>query len=236
MNAAIHANLSCKRADTTSQKDFDWFYKIHDFMDCSKEVESSNLHRVLTHHLFFIKRVVIPIFGHSYICENNKVINIKDDMEQNHVVADFRGKFLPSLTDYVSLISEDPMDEEVFNTFQEENSEYFDKNHDIRDFMLAPLSNTGIISSLWITHNTWMVGEILPKVFPNSIGQLEIRDHKAYSPSIMFNRMKYADWVQNGAGFPPSFNKIESYRKEKVKINENVSYDGSFRHMDVRLD
>lgn len=237
MNAEIHAKLSIKKISNPTKEDYDFFYKLHDFMDCSKEVESSNLHRCLTHHLWFIKRVVIPIFGASFKASDDRFINLKDDMESNHIVADFRNKFLPTLTDYISLIKSESSDEEVFNEFQKEHKQFFNSNPLVKEFMLSPLSNTGILSSLWLTHNTWMVGEILPRVFPNIVGSLEIRDWKAYSPSIMFNRMRYEDWVQNGAGFPPSFSKIKTYREEKTRQFDKVVYDGSLtKRMDTRLD
>lgn len=213
MNSVTHAKLSCKAARTESEKDFAFFEKLHSFMDCSKEVESSNLHRALTHHLFFVKRVVIPIFGHSYICENKKVVNLKDDLEQNHLLADFRNKFIPTLSDYCDLISDDQSDLELFGSFRHENPNLFE-DIEIHDLLLAPYYNTGQVKSLWVTHNTWFIGEMLPKIFSGI--SITVKDYKHMAPSIMFNRMKYADWVQNGMGMPPSFKKIQERRDEKA--------------------
>lgn len=213
MNAAVHAKLSCSRAKTESQKDFDFFYKVHDFMDCSKEVESSNLHRCLTHHLAWVKRIVIPIFGHSYTCENGAVVNLKDDMETNHILADFSNKFIPTLTDYASLIKDDDGDKRLFLGFH--NRLNLDQNSELFNLLMSPYYNTGMTKSLWITHNSWFCGEILPKLgFASALNNFVPHGGwEAFSPSIMFNRMRYDNWVQNGNGYPPSFEKIKDRRE-----------------------
>lgn len=225
MNAEFHARLSTKAAKTESQKDFDFFYKIHDFIDSSKELEASNLHRTLTHHLWFVKRVIIPIFGHTYICENGKSINIKDDQEKYHLLSDFSNKFIPSLSDYVDLIKDDKTDEERFKDFQKENNEFFDLNPEIKELMLSPLSNTGQIKSLWITHNSWFVGQILPMLYKNI--KFNIKNYSQFAPSIMFNRMRFDNWIQNELDFPPSFLKIKEYRERKIVKFRDTVLDGS---------
>lgn len=226
MNASVHAELSCKRAGTKSQVDFDFFYKIHDFMDSSKEIESSNLHRFIFHHIFGIKRFVIPIFGHSYTCENGKVINIKDDLE-NHLYEDNRFKFVASLDDYVSLIKEDEKDEEIFASFYKENVDLFSRK-EVKNLMFAPLYNTNKIKSLWLTHNSWFLNEVLIKIFKEKNFK-EFKCEKM-APSIVFNRMIHEEWINNGkSGFPPSFAKI----METNKTNMKVIFDGSPKPKDL---
>lgn len=213
MNASIHAKLSCRSAGTEHPQDFDWFYKIHDFCDSSKEVESSNRHRVFFHSLWAIKRVIIPIFGHTYkTVGGNREINIKDDMEQNHIVADFRGKFLPSLTDYFLHVEDAADDVQRFKDFRSDNQKLIDETPGLEELLMSPLANTGLLKSLWLTHNSWFLGEILPKITPCG-RTLEFRNYKENSPSILFSRMEYVDWMQNGKGIPKSWEKIESYRK-----------------------
>lgn len=213
MNAAVHAELSCKFAKTKSDKDFKFFYSVHDFIDSSKEVESSNLHRAALHHLWGLKRVIVPIFGHTYICENGTKVNLKDDLEKSHLLADNKNKFIAAISDYVSLISPDSGDQELFTEFQRENHEFFIKNTEIEELMMSPLANTGMISSLFITHNSWFIGSILPIIFPN----VKIKIKNSLSPSIFFNRMRMDSWVNNGAGTPPSSIKILEYRKSQHK-------------------
>jgi len=215
MNAVIHAQASMKAINSKDDKDFQFFLKLHDFMDCSKELESSNLHRFLTHHLFFVKRVVIPIFGHNYVAASGRNVNIKDSMEQEHILLDFRNKFLPSLSDYVVLIKDDSSDEQTFKSFQDENKEFFESNPEIQELMLAPLANTGMVKSLWLTHNSWFIGEILPKIYKNI--KIKIKNYDKFSPSIPFNRMRFEGWIQNGLDFPPSSVKIKEYRDNRVK-------------------
>jgi len=214
MNAAIHAQISCRAAKTDNEEDRHHFYLTHDFMDCSKEVEASSLHRALSHHLWFIKRVAIPIFGHTYVCKGGekKRVNTKDDLEQNHCIADFRGQFLPNLSDYINLIEKDSTDEERFKSFEAQNPDLF-ANPEIKELLLSPLANTGMIESLWLTKNSWFIGGILPKIFPDV--KIKLKDAREFSPSIFFNRMKFADWVDNGKGYPPSAAKILEYRNSK---------------------
>lgn len=43
MNAAVHANISARKYKTEDKSDWDFFYKLHDFMDCSKEICATQL-------------------------------------------------------------------------------------------------------------------------------------------------------------------------------------------------
>jgi hypothetical protein len=221
MNAEIHAKLSCKGVDSTSESDFDFFYKIHDFFDCSKEVEPSNKHRIFLHSMWAVKRIIIPIFGRSYTCSNGKVVNIKDDCEQNHLLADFKFKFIPTLQDYFSLVEDDEKDAMRFINFKVCNFQLFNRD-DVRELMYSPLAITGNIKSLWLTHNSWFIGEILPKIFKT---EFKIKNYSDISPSILFNRMKYDDWLQNGQSYPPSFSEINKYRKQIHEQRRNKEQD-----------
>lgn len=226
MNATKHAELSLKHWKIDGQKDFDFFYLLHDEMDRSKELESSNLHRSITHSIFWIKRVIIPVFGATYTAENGRVINLKDDLEKNHLLADFRNKFIPSLSDYISLCRDDAGDAMLFENFREENKELFE-NPEVAELLYSPLANTGKIKSLFVTHNSWFLSEILPRIFPNI--EFKIKDW-SISPSVFFNRMTWADWIDNGRkGYPPSFQKLRNKKGENV-----VFFDGSKLPPDFR--
>jgi hypothetical protein len=213
MNATIHSELSVKRRGGEISD----FYHLHDFMDCSKEVESSNKHRFLTHTMFFIKEIMIPIYGNS-IKIGNKSINMKDMLEQDHVAADYAGKFIPTLSDFTDEIDDHNDDEQLIKDFQSDNSYFFNEHAEIQRLMLMPLHITGKIKGLYVTHNSWFVGHILPRVFPNI--KIEIKNYNI-NCSIFFNRMNYKNWMQNGNGFPPSFEKIESTKKTRIiKLND----------------
>jgi len=99
MTPIIHAQNSIKRFGG-NEVDFEKYLKIHEKMDCSKAYFSDNRHRVLTHHFFWINEVMIPIFGSYITLENEKKVSIKDICEQ-HILEDFRMKFIPTIQDYL---------------------------------------------------------------------------------------------------------------------------------------
>lgn len=219
MNAAIHANISAKKWETNDKSDWDHFYKLHDFMDWSKEVIADNRQRLLSHHLWYVKRAAIPIFGHSYQLKGiNKIYNTKDDMESSHIVADFHGKFLPSLSDYFDLVEDSPDDEQRFKDFREDNKGLFAEYPNLEELFLSPLYATGWVKSLWMTHNSWFLGTILPLIPEYGKIAREIRSYRENSPTILFNRMRYEDWVQNGNGCPPSYAKVFEHREKKRAV------------------
>lgn len=223
MNAVIHANISAKRWKTEDKADWDLFYKLHDFMDLSKEVESSSVHRILTHHMWWVKRVMIPIYGVSRILNGSTLIyNTKDDMESSHIAADFKNRFLPTLSDYFFHLYNEDYDEEDterFKDFREDNKQLLAEYPNLEELLLSPLGNTGWVKSLWLTHNSWFIHTILPLIPEYSKIQREIRNYNQNSPSIFLNRMEYALWMQNGAGLPPSYEKIGRFR-DRNKVDK----------------
>jgi hypothetical protein len=209
MNATIHSELSVKRHGGTIND----YYHLHDFIDCSKEVEATNKHRFLTHSMFFIKEAMIPIFGNTINIKDGKPVNMKDMLEQDHVVADYGGKFIPTLTDFIDEIEDHPDDESTIKDFQSDNSSFFREHTDVYRTMMAPLYITGKIKGLFATHNSWFVGIVLPRIYPNI--KIELKNYNI-NCAFFFNRMNYTGWMQNGKGSPPSFSKIESNRKKRV--------------------
>lgn len=185
MNAPNHAKLSVKHY----KGNLNDYYKIHEFMDSSKEVESTNKHRMLTHTLWFVKRVMVPIFGHTIINSDNIEINLKDLLEADHLLIDFKG-FIPTISDFVRCMADDQNDLDKITEFQNDNAELF-ANKDINELMMSPLGNTGEIKSLYITHNSWFVLEIIPKIFDI------VLKPKTYNikPADLFDKVKYADWM-----------------------------------------
>jgi hypothetical protein len=227
MNATVHSELSVRHYKGQISD----YYPIHDFMDCTKELESSNLHRAISHNLWFVKQVIIPIFGHTIVNSDKINVNVKDLAEMDHILPDFNQKFLPSLADYISLVSDDPNDAQLFKEFDGDNSSFYKKYPQVRELMLSPLHNTGFLKSLLVTHNSWFINFILPKIFKDI--DIQIKDFNI-APANLFNRMKWAEWVNNGKfGFPPSAAKIVDSRKSKLeKINKvpaprDIVCDGS---------
>lgn len=98
-NAIIHSQSSVKKFGGKLED----YLTIHEKMDCSKAYISDNRHRALTHTMFWVKEVMIPIYG-SYIevTKNDKLIkvSVKDICEQ-HILEDFRMKFIPTAQDFL---------------------------------------------------------------------------------------------------------------------------------------
>lgn len=210
MNASVHSKISV-RARGGLEIDY---YAMHDFIDSSKEACASNLHRFLTHQMFFIKQVMIPIFGHTGKTSDGKFFNMKDMLEQDHVLADYGGKFIPTISDFTASMEDLKEYESIIKDFQSDNKQFFESNQEIHNLMMMPLWLTGEIKSLFVTHNSWFIGFILPKVF--KYVKLEIKNYNI-SPSYFFNKMDYKPWMQNGHGFPPSFQRIEQNIKRTIR-------------------
>lgn len=253
MNATIHSELSVKRHGGVIED----YYHLHDFIDSSKEVEATNRHRFLTHTMFFVKEVMIPIFGTTIYLNgikpsdspivdfvddmgnfptNTKTrsarpVNMKDMLEQDHIVADYAGKFIPTLTDFVDEIEDHKDDEQLIRDFQSDNAKFFQEHTDVHRTMMAPLHIAGSIKALFATHNSWFVGNILPRIYPQI--KMELKNYNI-NCALFFNRMNYKPWMQNGRGTPPSFDRIESSKKTRVIKTQPIPpaqtvVDGAYR-------
>ena len=176
--------------------------------------------------MLWVKQVIIPIFGTSFTNSDGREINTKDLCEFDHLLPDFSNKFIPTLNDYMEAVSDDNSDKDFIETFQRENKQFFEDNPEIKELMLSPLYNTGKLKSLLITHNSWFIGFILPKIFKEV--KIEIKDYNI-SPSRLFARMNFESWMNNGkGGIPPSFKKIYEKKNKAVKeIPKDIVYDGS---------
>lgn len=206
MNAYVHSQISVKNRGGKIED----YICLHDFADCSKEIEPSNSHRLYWHTMWGIKNVVMKIFGHTFQNSDGKIVNVKDLMESDHVLPDYHGKFIPDLSDFVDCIDEDETDLERIKSFQVENSSLF-KNREIKELMLSPLAVTGKVKSLLVTHNSWFAGYILPKMYKRDF---EIKNY-SISPRVLFNRMNFKNWMQNGQETPPSHIKLCERRVKK---------------------
>jgi cysteinyl-tRNA synthetase len=95
-NAHIHSKSSSRKFGGKPED----YLAIHIKMDCSKAYFSSNIHRALTHHSFWIHEVMIPIFGYTFKNSDGNDICVKDVCEQ-HILEDFGMRFIPTAQDYL---------------------------------------------------------------------------------------------------------------------------------------
>lgn len=171
------------------------YLALHDFIDSTKELCSDNRHRVL-HTMWGIKRVIVPIFGHTLVNSDGKAVNVKDLCEQDHILPDYQLRFIPTLSDFVKSI-----DTEVANQFDfEQFSKSYEHDSELMELLLSPLANTGQQKSLLITHNSWFINEIVPKILKRKI---EIKNFDI-SPNDLFDNMKFMLWMDNGSSLPDS--------------------------------
>ncbi|XZF14617.1 DUF6915 family protein [Chitinophagaceae bacterium MMS25-I14] len=191
MNATAHARISVKRRGGSIED----YLPIHDLMDSTKELCSDNRHRIL-HTMWGIRRVVVPVFGHTIINSDGRSVNVKDLCEQDHVLPDYQNRFIPTLADFVNAIDVKSSDLLDFESF----SECYRHDKELMELLLSPLADTGRKASLLITHNSWFINAIVPKVLGRSI---EIKDFEIV-PSDLFNNMRFELWMDNGSSYPGS--------------------------------
>ena len=61
------------------------YLPLHNKMDCSKKYFSDNRHRTLTHNMFFIFEVMIPLFGEYITNSKGKIVSVKDICEYHRL-------------------------------------------------------------------------------------------------------------------------------------------------------
>jgi hypothetical protein len=97
----IHAVSSARRFGGVPED----YIKIHNLMDSSKSTIADARHRALTHNSWFIapNGPLELIFGVTITNSDNKKVSVRDIGEQ-HILEDFKGKFIPSAQDYLQEI------------------------------------------------------------------------------------------------------------------------------------
>ncbi len=191
MNAVIHSQISVRKRGGVIED----YLPIHDFMDSTKELCSDNRHRIL-HTLWGIRRVIVPVYGHTIINSDGKAVNVKDMCEQDHILPDYQNRFIPNLSDFVNSIEDDIVSDLDFREFAKE----YQSDKELMELLLSPLSVTGLSKSLLITHNSWFINEIVPRVLNRKV---EIKNF-GITPSDLFNNMKFKLWMDNGSSYPES--------------------------------
>jgi hypothetical protein len=92
----LHAESSAKRFGGKPEDYLD----IHELMDSSKAAYPNNAHRVITHHSWFTTIILPKIFGHMRENSDGRRYSVKD-VGEYHILEDFKGKFIPSVQDYL---------------------------------------------------------------------------------------------------------------------------------------
>lgn len=77
------------------------YLPLHNKMDCSKAYFSDNRHRTLTHNMFFIFEVMIPLYGEYITNSAGKRVSVKDICEY-HILEDYGKKFIPNVSDFLN--------------------------------------------------------------------------------------------------------------------------------------
>ncbi len=191
MNSVIHSKISVRKRGGKIED----YLPIHDFIDSTKELCSDNRHRIL-HTMWGIKRVIVPIFGHTIINSDNKEVNVKDLCEQDHILPDYQNRFIPTLSDFVETIDLSLGDAYDFEDFVKS----YEGDSELMELLLSPLNNTGVKASLLITHNSWFLNEIVPKVLKR---KPELKNFNI-KPSDLFNNINFKLWMDNGNAYPDS--------------------------------
>ena len=96
MNPVIHSENSVRKFGGEIED----YLAIHQKMDCSKAMISDNRHRALTHTLWWVNEVMIPIFGSYITLKNGRKISVKDICEL-HILEDYAMKFIPTPQDFL---------------------------------------------------------------------------------------------------------------------------------------
>lgn len=191
MNSVIHSRISVSKRGGVIED----YLKIHDFMDSTKTLCSDNRHRIL-HTMWGIQKIIVPIFGHTIINSDNKAINVKDLCEQDHILPDYQNRFIPNLSDFVDAIDSTNVADYNFREF----AKSYQDDPELKELLLSPLSITGFEKSLLLTHNSWFINEIVPKILKREV---EIKNF-LITPADLFNNMKFRLWMDNGSSYPES--------------------------------
>ncbi|MEN0063474.1 MAG: hypothetical protein AAGA48_15085 [Myxococcota bacterium] len=190
MDPHRHATLSASRHGGDPED----YWPLHHLMDATKELCSDNRHRLL-HNLWGIRQVVIPLVG-PVIEAAGRTVRTKTVLEHDHVQADFGGRFIPTLTDFVDAIAPEGDESKRFVGIQ---APYRDDDEAMR-LLLSPYFVTGRIRALLVTHNTWFLGELLPRLCRRPPRLVP----PGVPPDELFARMKFEAWMDNGATLPKS--------------------------------
>jgi hypothetical protein len=99
MKPWIHAESSAKRWGGKPED----YIEIHNLMDSSKAAIADNRHRALTHNSWFIGTILEKVFGVTLTNSNGRKVSVRQ-IGEDHVLEDFRGRYIPTAQDYLQEI------------------------------------------------------------------------------------------------------------------------------------
>lgn len=202
MNPRQHCRISVRRWGGVEGD----YYPIHEFIDSTKALCADGRHRILHTH-WAIQHVVVPIFGHTIVNADGKHVDVKDMCERDHLLADYGNRFIPTLADFVAAID---VDDTTIQAELERFHATFSGDLAVSELLLSPLAVTGRVRSLLLTHNSWFINAVLPRIFP--VGPT-ITDFPI-APSDVFGSMHFKPWMDNGLDCPPSAARLDTLRRE----------------------
>lgn len=207
MNSIMHCRISQQRWGGKVED----YLPLHDLIDSTKSLCSDGRHRIL-HTLWGVNNVIVPIVGHTLINSDGKAINVKDLCERDHLLVDYNKRFIPTLGDFVDAINE--ADIPNFAKRIEHFHATYINDDKISTLLLSPLSETGLLKSLLLTHNSWFLNTILPQIFEVKLilGDIDIR------PSDFFNQMNFEYWMDNGMDYPASAKKLQQLKQKVTAV------------------
>jgi hypothetical protein len=103
MNPIKHTESSMTKFGGTTKKDFAQFLAIHEKLDISKHYYPNAKHRALTHTMFWVNEVMLPLFGSYITLSNKEKVSVKDICE-HHILEDYQDKFIPTPQDWLDLL------------------------------------------------------------------------------------------------------------------------------------
>jgi len=95
-NAFIHSKNSVRKFGGHVED----YMEIHMKMDCTKTLIPDNRHRCISHNMFWVNEVMVPIFGYTIKNSDGKDVSVKDICEQ-HILEDYGMKFIPTPQDFI---------------------------------------------------------------------------------------------------------------------------------------
>lgn len=224
MNSIKHAEISARRRGGVPAD----YLEIHQFIDSTKNLCSDNRHRIF-HTMWAVNEIVLPLFGHQIINSDSIAVDVKDLCEKDHLLVDFRHQFIPTLSDFVQAMnveitaSQRHSIEQIHKNYTQTHIQTSNHSAQISRLLLSPLTLTGQIKSLLITHNSWFLLSILPRfiekmtsvndsanLLPNLTKDFEI------SGDIIFANMSFERWMNHGADYPPSARHIKQIHSNPI--------------------
>jgi hypothetical protein len=102
-NPLIHSKSSVKRWGGK----VDDYISIHELLDSPKSTMNNNTSRMLTHNIWFCYHIIPKIFGYNITNSDGRSVDTVD-VAMLHVSEDFRGKFIPTVQDYLKHLQIQP--------------------------------------------------------------------------------------------------------------------------------